>query len=122
MDPELASESMSLHPAGRGLRSPSHQVRNLGLGGTAAAGVLLGAAGVAGVVTTHDTASTDVPGLGAGGRAVVGLESEALTAAALEDLPDDAVILVGPDGSGTGPYEALIQTADGAVVTVRLDG
>ena len=40
MDAELTPDPMSAHPAGSARRAPTHRVRNLVIGGAAAAGLL----------------------------------------------------------------------------------
>jgi len=140
MNTELTPDPMALHPAGSARRTTSHKVRNLVIGGAAAAGVLLGAAGVAGAATSSDTgaASTSAAATatasdgsarpdptsmanGPGETLLTGTDAEQVAAAALAEIPDGTIIRVETDSSGEATYEAHVQKADGSMVTLLFD-
>jgi len=139
MNEDLTPDPMSAHPAGSARRAPSHRVRNLVIGGAAAAGVLLGAAGVAGAATTSSatassstaaTATAPADGTrpdpatmtnGPGETVLTGTEADQVTAAAKAEIPDGTIIRVETDSSGAGTYEAHVKKADGTTVTLLFD-
>jgi len=137
MDPDLTPDPMSVHPAGSARRTSSHRVRNLVVGGAAAAGVLLGAAGIAGAATTSDTSSTAAATAtapsdatrpdpatmtnGPGETVLTGTEADQVTAAAKAEIPDGTIVRVETDSSGAGTYEAHVKKADGTTVTLLFD-
>lgn len=57
---------------------------------------------------------------GPGEELLTGSTAEKVEAAALEAVPDGTIVRVETDDEGAA-YEAHVQTADGAVVTVKLD-
>jgi hypothetical protein len=116
----------------------SNRVRNLVIGGAATAGILLGAAGIAGAATTSDTSSaataTTPPAAadgtrpdpssmpnGPGETVLTGTEAEQVTAAALAEIPDGTIIRVETDSSGEATYEAHVKKSDGTTVTLLFD-
>jgi uncharacterized membrane protein YkoI len=108
--------------------------------GAAAAGAMIGAAGIAAAAsngtqstpTPSSSSSTQQPGTGnaprdpatidhgPGETLLTGTTAEKVRAAALAAVPGGTVIRVENDSAGS-PYEAHIRKSDGTEVTVKVD-
>jgi hypothetical protein len=104
--------------------------------GAAAAGAMIGAAGIAAAAnnapTPSPSSSTEQPGTGnaprdpatvdhgPGETLLTGTTAEKVKAAALAAVPGGTVIRVETDSAGS-PYEAHVKKSDGTEVTVKLD-
>ena len=100
--------------------------------GATAAGLVLGAAGIASAASGTTAPTTGVPPAGApanvdpakvahgpGETLLTGTSAEKATAAAKAAVPGATVIRVETDSAGSA-YEAHMQKADGSYVTVKL--
>jgi hypothetical protein len=108
--------------------------------GAAAAGAMIGAAGIAAAAsnstqstpTPSSSSSTEQPGAGGAPRdpatvnhgpgetLLTGTTAEKVKAAALAAVPGGTVIRVETDSAGS-PYEAHVRKSDGTEVTVKVD-
>jgi hypothetical protein len=112
------------------------------IAGATAAGIAIGAAGIAGAATSSTTngssssassnsaaATAPAPSQqnpatishGPGETLLTGTTADKVKAAALAAEPGATIIRVETDSSGTAPYEAHMQKSDGSDVTVYVD-